>query len=786
MPGKVGASIMDQTESILRLLLAIVLVLFGVCLFALFCHRFRYERIRKTAYSDSVTGGLNEAGFLLRSGKILKKEYLSYAVVCIRIPELSQISKIFGLSDYGRLLCFLRKVLSSQLGGDELLARTGNHSFAFLLRNRKPEEIAAKLENISVAFNRFNEGKVNTYHLYPIYGVYLPDSEREPPKQMLDKAKFALMHVPDGKNYSFYDQEHVEKIERERMLAKSIPQALQNGEFVVYYQPKVRVSDQRVVGAEALIRWRTARDGILSPDMFLASAERYNMMEQIDSFVFGEVCRTLSRWQKEGRELCTISVNLSRSSICRQGLPDEYYDICSKYEVSPALIEFDLCEEHLLEDMTHAKSLIERLHYYGFRCAVDKFGSDMCSLQMLGSLEIDSLNLDRSFFSGDNNNRHGRYMVENLLRLAAQLHIRTASIGIDNYGQVKYLRQAACDVIQGFYFFKPMPLEKLEAEIYDGVSLRYIDTSANETEASYGRKLSPVQNPLQPSKSIVLFSYNLQEDTIEFSESFSPVLENQKTFRNALALFRTTDLIHENDRKDFFPLLERCQREEGWVESTLRFYMLGGRYEWLELRMHYDEQPSGGIISGAFADMSGWKNEINRWKEKATRDPLTGLYNREHFEQSVMTILNQKKHASAALLFVDVDYFKTVNDTFGHMFGDDVLCFVAKQILSIFRHSDIIARYGGDEFVVFAPSIERSVLETRLAKLWNTFQYPYRDGTNETNITVTIGCSMFPQDGTDYDAMLSHADCALYEAKERGRNQYVFYEPYMKGNPDNT
>jgi GGDEF domain-containing protein len=193
-----------------------------------------------------------------------------------------------------------------------------------------------------------------------------------------------------------------------------------------------------------------------------------------------------------------------------------------------------------------------------------------------------------------------------------------------------------------------------------------------------------------------------------------------------LTLFRASELIHENDREDFFRLLERCQREEGWVENTLRFYLAQDRYGWLEIRLHREVLNTEIVISGTMINVSEWKNEVNRWKEKATRDALTGLYNRAYYEHTVQAQLEQKSFASAALIFIDVDDFKRVNDTFGHMFGDNVLCYVAKQILGVFRHSDVVARYGGDEFVVFAPSIQPEVLKDRLQRLCNAFKFPYR------------------------------------------------------------
>ncbi|MBQ4354243.1 MAG: EAL domain-containing protein [Clostridia bacterium] len=770
-----------MTTPILIFLLLLAAAFF-VCLVCLFFLKSRLNRLRADAYSDAGSGWMNERGFLQKNGALLTEKCDSYALICMHLPELDEIRKFRKSADVRRTLDYLQSVLTAQLNSQETFAKTGPGTFCFLLHNRDRDEITAKLGHITEALNHFRRESSTAWHFAPVYSIHLPSAGNETPAEMLEKAHVALLHIPADKNYLFYDREQEEKTARDAELAQAIAPAIKNGEFVVYYQPKVRVSDRKIIGAEALIRRKTSREGLHSPDMFLPAAEQYRTAEQIDFFVLTEVCRMLAQWREQNREICPISVNLSRTSVSLPGLADACIDICSRYDIPPAWIEFDLREELLLEDLSRAKTLVDQLHDCGFRCVIDKFGSGLCSLQMLGEIPADAINLDRSFFAGDNNNRRGRYLLENVLRLAAQLQIRTTAVGIDSDGQVDYLCRAACDTLQGFYFFKPMPPDRLESEIFDGSALRFAETERNEQ--MFRGEVKREQKPAElvgTKKNIVLFSYNPAEDTVEFSDLFSPVLGNQTAFKNASALFRTTDLVHENDRADFFRLLERCQRENGWVENTLRFYMTGGRYEWTEVRLHRERASSEGIISGALADMSGWKNEVNRWKEQAARDPLTGLYNRAYFEQNAKERLASGKYPSAALLFVDVDNFKGVNDTYGHMFGDDVLCYMAKQILGIFRHSDMIARYGGDEFVVFAPSIEREVLRARLDKLYETLRFPYRNAGTEMRITATMGAAFFPENGADYETLLHHADCALYEAKERGKNQYVFYEPYMKG-----
>ncbi len=645
--------------------------------------------------------------------------------------------------------------------------------------SQNEDEIRTRLEAIGSAAGSCSIGENSTVALDPVFGVYLPGLGEQDMGDMLKKAVTARMEGPADKTIRFYDGDLPKRLLQEREMADALVDALHKNEFVVYYQPKIRLSDAQVTGAEALIRWRHPQRGLLSPEMFLPQAEKYQIITQIDELVFEELCRTLAGWKAQQKEICPLSINLSRTDVERPDLPDTYYEICRRHEVSPYDLEFEIPEPLLAEIPDAVQTLIERLHAYGFRCAADDFSASWFPLQSLCMLDFDTLKLDRSFFSGGNNSRQGRYILENILRLAAQLQIRTVAEGVESLPQIRYLQQAACDAVQGFYYFKPMPLDRLEEQIYVGRELKCVAAEAQSETVQY--EPASADQSGQSFKNIVLFSYWPSDDTAEFSYAFSPVLEGKTFFKNASALFRTTNLVHENDKKDFFQLLERCQRENGWVENLLRFYVSDDRYAWLELRMRMDRHGDDTRISGLMVNMEGWRNEVNRWKEKATRDVLTGLYNREYFEQHVRSALDRGTCTSAAVLFIDVDDLKRANDTHGHLFADDILCYMAKLFLSTFRHTDVVARYGGDEFVVFVPSIEREVLAKRLEKLFDALQYPYRNDTVQYRVSGSIGVAMYPDDGADYETLLRHADSALYEAKENGKGRYVMYEPYMCG-----
>jgi len=752
----------------------IVILLFGIFAgFSIFVY-FNKNR-NKYSSSDSVTCGLTECEFDKRTSALISGKSDTVTFVSMQFENWIQSVNAYGNGVTTAALRHLNNVLSGQLSQSELFVRTGEDSFSFIIKNRKMEEVCARLDRIYDSAKEYTVGEADGFQIQLVFGIYQPIGCSETIADMKDKAVSARVNINNTQRYRFYDSSMDENGKIIFAGAEAIENALKYHEFVVYLQPKVRTFDKKIIGAEALVRWRHFQKGLLSPDMFFQYVKKYYKESKIDLFVVDSVCDALSRWVKEDRETCPISINISSQSFKRSDFPEICQKICAGYGVDPSLIEFEFKEEILINDLQYANDMFYRFHDYGFRCAVDNFGTSYTSLSLLSALDIDTIKLDCSFFSGENDNRKGRYIVESILKLATQLHISSVAEGIEKAGQASYLQKAACEAIQGYFYFKPMPVSSFEEQAYANMLLGFApDTAVNVSE---NVKTVP-ETDIVTSKSIVMFTYLSDEDVVEFSDVFSPVLNNRRRYDKALSLFRTTDLVHENDRSDFLELIERSKREDGWVENTLRFYVNGNRYCWLELHLRNE----GNVISGTMINTAQWKNEVDRWKEKATRDALTGLYNREYFEHTSHLQLRQKNFTTAAMLFIDVDDFKRVNDTMGHIFGDDVLCYVAKQILGVFRHTDVIARYGGDEFVVFAPSIQRDVLIERLNRLYNSFKYPYRNGSIEYNVSVTIGASLFPDDGADYDVLLEHADCALYEAKARGKARFVLYEPYMQSN----
>lgn len=233
----------------------------------------------------------------------------------------------------------------------------------------------------------------------------------------------------------------------------------------MYLQPKIGTRDGKLKGAEALVRWKHPVKGVIFPDAFIPLFERSGKICQLDLYVFEEVCRILSGWIQEKKNVYPISVNLSRAHYYENDFLQKYYETAKKYGVPCELIEFELTESIFLEDdqIAHVKKSIRDMHRMGFRCALDDFGAGYSSLGLLKEFDVDTLKLDRRFFL-DMSGEKAQHVIRGVADLAVKLNMRTVAEGIETQEQLLFLQSIPCDEIQGYIFSPPLPVEEFEKQ----------------------------------------------------------------------------------------------------------------------------------------------------------------------------------------------------------------------------------------------------------------------------------------------------------------------------------
>ena len=278
-------------------------------------------------------------------------------------------------------------------------------------------------------------------------------------------------------------------------------------------------------------------------------------------------------------------------------------------------------------------------------------------------------------------------------------------------------------------------------------------------------------------RTVVVFDYDLTRDRASFSAPFFTQFGRAGEIDRAAWRIGQSDLIHQADRQVALRIIEKCRQEPVGVKGSLRLKTRQGRYAWFELYATalWDEQKTRCLnIVGKLINIDELKTEATQWREQAKLDALTGLYNRAALQELAAGMLAGKSKKPGALIFIDIDDFKAVNDPLGHAAGDEVLHTIAQRIRRCFRQEDLTARYGGDEFVVYLQSgLTREALEGKLHQLQAIF---HGDPLlRRFNSSASMGVARFPEDAGDFAALLQRADRALYCAKQLGKDRYAFY-----------
>ncbi len=297
-------------------------------------------------------------------------------------------------------------------------------------------------------------------------------------------------------------------------------------------------------------------------------------------------------------------------------------------------------------------------------------------------------------------------------------------------------------------------------------------------------------NQLSKMSGEILFTYEVATDTIEFTEKFHEIFGYATRFLNASEKLQNSRLISPSDYRKLVRAIERLTPKKPTCRMDIQLVLANGNPMWFEvyIQAQWDED-NGCQFTGCFGKLTSihqFKQESMHWKEKATHDYLTGLCNRQGFEMAINLLLVAERQVPFSLLFIDVDNFKQVNDTMGHLAGDELLKSVGEVLCTMLRSTDLVARIGGDEFAILLKGVcSREFLKKKAESICHAFQEKI-NAEYPCGISSSIGIAIYPDDGQTNLELLRKADMALYEVKEHGKNGYAFYTPQMEQTPYST
>lgn len=296
------------------------------------------------------------------------------------------------------------------------------------------------------------------------YGIYRINKDKKMSAQaMCDRANLALNSIKGvyGRYSAVYDDNLRQELLIQQQIIDNMEKSLENKEFKVYLQPKFDVKLGKVAGAEALVRWIHPELGFMNPGVFIPLFEKNGFIKNLDDYVLKDVCNTLVRWRSEGKELVPISVNLSRRDFEDEDLADNIIEYIDSMKLSHDLIHFELTESAFTDNPALISKTIEQLHDAGFVIALDDFGKGYSSITTLNSIDIDFLKLDMSIIQNDVPGSE-RNVLEFCMQLVKMMNLKSVAEGAETKAQVDRLTDIGCDLIQGFYFSKPLSIEDFE------------------------------------------------------------------------------------------------------------------------------------------------------------------------------------------------------------------------------------------------------------------------------------------------------------------------------------
>ncbi len=444
-----------------------VIVIFVLLLiFIILSFRRNRIQIEKAACTDPLTGGMNQTAFQLEYNRLavhmLPK---TYTVVMLNVKDFKFVNERFGIEAGNDALKYIYQVLQRHIRGNETAARGEADHFFLCLRESRQESIQTRLNDMLADIYIYSDKCFgdSRYRLKLTQGACIIDEPGMNVTRLQDRARTACQRAGSEEKCVFYTADLTKKMKWEQELSASFDGSIENCDFQVFLQPKVQLAGQAVGGAEALVRWDHPQLGRISPAHFIPLFEKNGNIVRLDLYVFEAVCVLLRRWMDEGSSLVPVSVNLSRIHFSIPHFLQSFLEIKEKYQIPDGILELELTESIFFnrEQIEIVKNSIMEMHRHGILCSLDDFGFGFSSLAMLREFEVDTIKLDKLFFT-DIQSDKAQKVISSIIELAKKLNIRIVAEGIETQEQLICLQRLNCDMVQGYIFSKPLSISDFE------------------------------------------------------------------------------------------------------------------------------------------------------------------------------------------------------------------------------------------------------------------------------------------------------------------------------------
>lgn len=531
----------------------------------------------------------------------------NYCLIAVDIGHFKVFNKWYGWEAGER---FLNRI-ANELGllekrNNAIAGYFGGDNFALFVKNEKDllDKMQQSLQEAALSMG-------NMVGFLPIYGIYEVVDTSVSVYNMYDYALAALSHVTS--NYEVrscvYVPEMTSQIENELRIITEVKNALDSGQFTFYVQPKCCISTGKVVGAEALVRWIHPERGLIPPGEFIPVLEKNGFVGDLDRYVWEEVCNALHEWKKQGISPVPVSINVSRMDILTMDVVGYLKKLVDKYQVDRSLIKVEITESAYTENVGKIFDTIKELKEAGFTILMDDFGSGYSSLNMLKSAVVDVIKIDMQFLDmSEEETKKGIDILESVINMSSTMGIPVIVEGVENKKQEDYLVGMGCRYAQGYYYYRPMPVQEFAKLLSDDRKLDHQGFHSSQVEQLHLREMmdaalfgdTQLNNILGP---VVFYDMFKNDITITRVNDLYYKMSGAAEASDASYTKKFWSHIHPDDKEMVLGLFDRaCSSPLAGAKGEGRYMRADGSVLWIHIRLFLLREQAGhklffGVIS---------------------------------------------------------------------------------------------------------------------------------------------------------------------------------------------
>lgn len=387
----------------------------------------------------------------------------NFAIVTIDLKHYRYISEQLGRDSVTQILLYLKMLYSKSLRIDETYAYLDDGKFVLLYHYKNTVSLSARVQMLCSVAATYTNHLPTGYHIELFGGIFeIPKDRNIEVRKMIDCANEAKDAANIPYNFGFfrvYDKNMDKLREQREYIEVHMNSALEQKNFVVFYQPKYNIANHRPDGSEALVRWYNPEtEEYMKPGLFMPLFEANRFVAKLDKYVYESVCNYISESVSRGDTVYPVSVNVSRITATQKDFVKDYVEIKNKYHIADGFLTVEFTESFALENYELLRKTVAALHENGFKCSIDDFGTGYSSYNLLKEIPMDEIKLDRFFIERGISDKRDDIILEHVIKLGKSLNMKITQEGVQTAEQLERITEFGCDVVQGYYYSKPLPL----------------------------------------------------------------------------------------------------------------------------------------------------------------------------------------------------------------------------------------------------------------------------------------------------------------------------------------